>query len=643
MANTSVSVSQLTAYTTLHLDDLILVIDVHDTSMAPTGTDKRATIAQVLAGFSGGVGTGTVSATSVVTANGFAGTVANNTTTPAITISTAVAGMLKGSGGALVAAVAGTDYLTAVATANLAAAAVTYPKMQAVAPSRLLGNPSGASGSPAEIALGTGLAFSGGNLVATAAGVPSIANNTLLANVSGGSAVAAQTTVTAMLDAALGTTPGMVPTRGASAWSGAVPPPGLPAIANNTLMANVSGGSAAAAQTTMTAMLDAALGTTPGMVPTRGASAWSGAVQTYTTLSALFDSVFGTTPGLVPTRGASVWDGALPAGGLPSIPGHTMLANAGGSTAAASATSMSAMLDASFGATRGGLMARGAAAWQYLAPGAAGQVLTSGGAGADLTWTTPTSGGAESTIVAESSVSTATTAAWGTNYVATGTSSFTITLPSAVGNTGNQIRIRCDPAFTGLLTVASTSGQHIGVGTATSRVLLAGETANLQSDGANVARTYGVLIPASARMRMAAGSPTLVSMTIVPFDTVVFDNTSALAVPMANVSGNSFIVPRAGIYAIRGRLCLNWPTATASTDIELHIFKGSTDTHTLSIGYMPSSTSTGNVVIQFNQDMILAAGDVITLRSVVSGTGMSITSDAATDYTAMSMTELVGW
>lgn len=48
---------------------------------------------------------GTVTTASVVSANGLAGTVANPTTTPALTISTTVTGVLKGSAGAFVAAV----------------------------------------------------------------------------------------------------------------------------------------------------------------------------------------------------------------------------------------------------------------------------------------------------------------------------------------------------------------------------------------------------------------------------------------------------------------------------------------------------------------------------------------------------------
>ena len=59
-----------------------------------------------------GGGSGTVTDVSVVTANGFAGTVATSTTTPAITLTTTITGILKGNGTAISAAVAGTDYVT---------------------------------------------------------------------------------------------------------------------------------------------------------------------------------------------------------------------------------------------------------------------------------------------------------------------------------------------------------------------------------------------------------------------------------------------------------------------------------------------------------------------------------------------------
>lgn len=70
---------------------------------------KGRIIAVSEASVSGG---GSLTDLTVVTANGFSGSVANPTTTPAITLSTTISGMLKGSDGAIVGAVAGTDYAT---------------------------------------------------------------------------------------------------------------------------------------------------------------------------------------------------------------------------------------------------------------------------------------------------------------------------------------------------------------------------------------------------------------------------------------------------------------------------------------------------------------------------------------------------
>ena len=57
---------------------------------------------------------GTVTTVSVVSANGFAGSVANPTSTPAITLTTSISGLIKGVSGALTLAAAGTDYEAAL-------------------------------------------------------------------------------------------------------------------------------------------------------------------------------------------------------------------------------------------------------------------------------------------------------------------------------------------------------------------------------------------------------------------------------------------------------------------------------------------------------------------------------------------------
>ena len=92
-------------------------------------------------------GSGTVTSASVVSANGFAGTVATATTTPAITISTSITGVLKGNGTAISAATSGTDYAPATSGSSI-----------------LYGN---GSGGFSNVTIGSGLSFSTGTLSAS--------------------------------------------------------------------------------------------------------------------------------------------------------------------------------------------------------------------------------------------------------------------------------------------------------------------------------------------------------------------------------------------------------------------------------------------------------------------------------------------
>lgn len=80
------------------------------TAAPGTNTTQAASTAFVGAAIAAIPASGTVTSVSVVSANGMAGTVATATTTPAITLSTTVAGIVKGNGTALSAATSGTDY-----------------------------------------------------------------------------------------------------------------------------------------------------------------------------------------------------------------------------------------------------------------------------------------------------------------------------------------------------------------------------------------------------------------------------------------------------------------------------------------------------------------------------------------------------
>lgn len=103
-----------------------------------TITNGNGTI--TIAATSGG---GTVTSVSVVSANGFAGTVATATTTPAITLSTTITGIIKGNGTAISAATDGTDYLsssTGVLLTNVTTTATASKIAQRDSSANLLAN-----------------------------------------------------------------------------------------------------------------------------------------------------------------------------------------------------------------------------------------------------------------------------------------------------------------------------------------------------------------------------------------------------------------------------------------------------------------------------------------------------------------------
>jgi len=92
---------------------------------------------------------GTSGSISIVTANGFAGTV-TNPSAPNITLSTTITGVLKGNGTAISAAVSGTDYAPATSGSSI-----------------LYGN---GSGGFSNVTVGSGLSFSSGTLSSTSSG-----------------------------------------------------------------------------------------------------------------------------------------------------------------------------------------------------------------------------------------------------------------------------------------------------------------------------------------------------------------------------------------------------------------------------------------------------------------------------------------
>jgi hypothetical protein len=132
-------------------------------SLTTTGTSGAATFASNvlnIPNYAAGAGSGTVTSASVVSANGFGGTVATATTTPAITLTTSITGMLKGNGTAISAATANTDFQSPISLTT------TGSTGAATLISNVLNIPNySAAGTVTSITAGTGL--SGGTITSS--------------------------------------------------------------------------------------------------------------------------------------------------------------------------------------------------------------------------------------------------------------------------------------------------------------------------------------------------------------------------------------------------------------------------------------------------------------------------------------------
>jgi hypothetical protein len=251
-------------------------------------------------------------------------------------------------------------------------------------------------------------------------------------------------------------------------------------------------------------------------------------------------------------------------------------------------------------------------------------------------------GGGGSTTITEVSQTSSFTATANSFYAISGSSNVTATLPTAVGIAGQTIRIRCVSGYTGLCTITGTSSQTIGPASATSQILYAGESALLQSDGANWVRTGGTIIPARAQITLAA-SQTIPdnSSTKVLMDTPGFDNTGHM-----NLVGSNAIKPfRPGQYRITSYVQTGVITTaesdvyTATTSIAVNGTNGAGNGQIQMSGPgIPFTFSNG-----FTVSLTLAAGDLVTVSFYCHHTGTQTVSVGGNVGTFLEVEEIPSW
>jgi len=247
----------------------------------------------------------------------------------------------------------------------------------------------GNAGTVTSVATGAGL--TGGPITSNGTiSFANIADADLLANTSGSPAAPVATTLTALIDYAIGNTQGDILYRNASGWvvlapgtagtvlttggAGANPAwaAAMGSIANNDILANISGISAPPIANTLTAVIDSAIGAVQGDMLYRNGTVW-------TVLAP------GTSGQVLVTGGASAnpsWADAP----LVSIPSGDMLANTTGSSGFPAGVTFTSYIDFVMGNTQGDILYRNGSNWTVLGPGTAGQALITGGAGANPSW-----------------------------------------------------------------------------------------------------------------------------------------------------------------------------------------------------------------------------------------------------------------
>jgi hypothetical protein len=141
---------------------------------------------------------------------------------------------------------------------------------------------------------------------------------------------------------------------------------------------------------------------------------------------------------------------------------------------------------------------------------------------------------------------TLTSASLGTTYVCTGTSSdYAITLPATTGNSGRTVTFIMSSALTRLVTITAAGSSTID-GSAT-RIMWAGESATLITDGTNWYKTAGKTIPMQAgqyKNGADQGIPTS-SSTKLTLGTVISSNCPTA---MNDTANNRIVIVRPGNY-----------------------------------------------------------------------------------------------
>jgi hypothetical protein len=240
--------------------------------------------------------------------------------------------------------------------------------------------------------------------------------------------------------------------------------------------------------------------------------------------------------------------------------------------------------------------------------------------------------------IALSGTTSMTSADYGLMHACTVSSAYTVTLPTPVSIAGTQIGVRVKPSSTNLLTLATAAGNIDGAST---RIMWAGESAVLESDGTNWVKIAGKTIPMQGLMALnATQSVASGSVVNIPLTHTYIDNTGLMCDPVTN---QYITVQRGANYSVVARVA--WASLSALAIRVIAVaYKGGSTPAAQDERYAASG---GSPCIGAAGVETFAAGNYCTL-STFQTTGASQTVNIGTsaaygDGTILSLTEIPAW
>ena len=266
-------------------------------------------------------------------------------------------------------------------------------------------------------------------------------------------------------------------------------------------------------------------------------------VDTYGRITAASNTNISTSAiGAVPTSRTISTSGGISGGGdlttdrtfsLTAIANNTLLGNTSGSSASPSATTLTALMDATFGNQQGDVVYRAGSLWTTLTPGAAGQLLATGGTGANPYWASVGGTGTVLSIGAGTGLASSTTNPITTSgtlriadtTVTAGTYGSQTAVPTIIVNaqgqltsaTNTTIAIAASQVTSGSFTVAqggtgattfTANGIVYGNSTSALQVTAAGTTGQILIGNTGAAPSWSSSLPSGVAVTSFSGGST---------------------------------------------------------------------------------------------------------------------------------------